>query len=119
MDMITWILLIVIIALAVKFFLPAKGVANIKAQEAKDKFKEKDVQFIDVRTPGEYKKNHHKQFKNIPLNNLAGRTDELDKDKEVVIICQSGMRSARAAKMLKKQGFEKVSNVKGGMGAWV
>lgn len=119
MDIITWILLIVIIALAVKFFLPAKGVSNITAQEAKDKFKEKDVQFIDVRTPGEYKGNHQKQFKNIPLNNLAGRTGELDKDKEVVLICQSGMRSARAAKMLKKQGFEKVTNVKGGMGAWV
>jgi rhodanese-related sulfurtransferase len=48
---------------------------------------------------------------------LPKKIDKLDKDKEIVI-CQSGMRSAKAAKLLKKQGFEKINNVKGGMGAW-
>lgn len=119
MDILQWIIMIIAVVFVVKFFLPLKGISNITAKEAKDKFKEKDVQFIDVRTPAEYKGNHQKEFKNIPLSNLAGRTNELDKNKEVVVICQSGMRSAKAAKILKKQGFEKVTNVKGGMTAWV
>lgn len=98
--------------------MPVKGITNISVQEAKNKFKDNIVQFIDVRTPGEYQVNHRKPFRNIPLSNLASKIDTLDKEKEVCVICQSGMRSSKAAKMLKKHGFEKISNVKGGMSAW-
>ncbi|MGJ9456887.1 rhodanese-like domain-containing protein [Oceanobacillus sp. CF4.6] len=119
MDILQWIIVIIAVVFVVKFFLPVKGISNITTKEAKDKFKEKEVQFIDVRTPGEYKGNHQKKFNNIPLSSLAGRTNELDKNKEVVVICQSGMRSAKASRILKKQGFERVTNVKGGMSAWV
>ena len=99
-------------------FIPQKGITNITVQEAKDKFKDNSVQFIDVRTPGEYKANHRPPFENFPLSNLLSRVDKLERGKEVVVICQSGMRSVKAAKMLKKQGFEKIYNVKGGMSAW-
>lgn len=118
MDTIQWIILIIFIAFMVSRFMPVKGVTNINVQEAKDKFKDNNVQFIDVRTPGEYMANHRKPFKNIPLSALGSKADELDKEKEVVVICQSGMRSVKAAKMLKKQGFQKIYNVKGGMSAW-
>lgn len=114
---------ILIIAAVIWFLMsrlmPVKGVAHITVQDAKAKFKDKNIQFVDVRTPGEYKANHRKPFKNIPLAQIANQTKILDKDKEVVIICQTGMRSMRAAKILKKQGFEKVTNVKGGMGTWI
>lgn len=119
MGMFEWILLIIIIVFLVNRFMPVKGITNISVQEAKNKFKDNNVQFIDVRTPGEYKANHRKPFKNIPLTNLASKIDKLDKEKEVVVICQSGMRSAKAAKNLKKHGFRKIYNVKGGMSAWV
>ncbi|MFS0672601.1 MULTISPECIES: rhodanese-like domain-containing protein [Ornithinibacillus] len=119
MGIMEWILLILIIAFLVNRFMPIKGITNISVQEVKDKFKENNVQFIDVRTPGEYKANHRKPFKNIPLSNLSGKMDKLDKQKEIVVICQSGMRSTKAAKMLKKQGFETIYNVKGGMSAWI
>lgn len=119
MGIIESILLILIIVFLVNRFIPVKGITNISVQEAKDKFKDNNVQFIDVRTPGEYKANHRKPFKNIPLSNLASKTDSLDKEKEIVVICQSGMRSAKAAKILKKQGFQKIYNVKGGMSAWI
>ncbi|WP_106497991.1 rhodanese-like domain-containing protein [Lentibacillus sp. Marseille-P4043] len=119
MGIIQWVIIIIIAAFLVKQFLPIKGVSQVTVPEAKDKFQDKHVQFIDVRTPGEYKAKHRKPFKNIPLSELANRSKELDKNKEVVVICQSGMRSMKAAKILKKQGFEKVTNVKGGMGAWV
>ncbi|WP_396266093.1 rhodanese-like domain-containing protein [Halobacillus salinarum] len=98
--------------------MPVKGMDNITASQAKARTNEKDVQFVDVRTPHEYKANHSKKFKNIPLGELPKRMNDLDKNKEVVVICQSGMRSAKAAKLLKKQGFEKVTNIKGGMNAW-
>lgn len=115
---IEWIVLILTIVFIVNRFMPVKGITNISVQEVKDKIKNHNVQFIDVRTPGEYKANHRKPFKNIPLSNLAQKIGELDKEKEVVIICQSGMRSTKAAKVLKKRGFQKIYNVKGGMSAW-
>lgn len=118
MDIIQWIIFIFIALFVINRFLPTKGVTNIAVAEVKNKFKDKNVQFIDVRTPGEYKANHRPPFKNIPLSNLSEKLDKLDKDKEIVVICQSGMRSAKAAKLLKKQGFEKIYNVKGGMSAW-
>ena len=118
MGMFEWILLIIVIAFLASRFMPAKGITNITVQEVKNKIKDHNVQFIDVRTPGEYKTNHRKPFKNIPLSNLVSKIDKLDKEKEVIVICQSGMRSVKAAKTLKKHGFQKISNVKGGMGAW-
>ena len=42
-----------------------------------------------------------KGFQNIPLNELASKASQLDKNKEVIVICQSGMRSKQAAKVLK------------------
>ncbi|GAB3800359.1 rhodanese-like domain-containing protein [Virgibacillus kimchii] len=120
MEIIIQVLIIIaVVWFLMSRFIPVKGVNNITVQEAKNKLKEKNGQFIDVRTPGEYKANHRKPFKNIPLAQLAHQSGELQKDKEVVIICQTGMRSMKAAKILKKQGFEKVTNVKGGMSSWV
>ncbi|MGE7857760.1 rhodanese-like domain-containing protein [Bacillus sp. NPDC094064] len=98
-------------------FLPVKGVQNISGKELKSIAGKKGEQFIDVRTVGEYRGNHMKGFQNIPLNELASKANQLDKNKEVIIICQSGMRSKQAAKVLKKLGFQHVINVSGGMNA--
>ena len=112
----------IIIAIIVLFvalrFMPTKGIKQISTDELKRELTDKNKQFIDVRTPGEYKANHIRQFKNIPMNQLSGKTDTLSKDQEVVVICQSGMRSSQAGKLLKKSGFTKVTNVRGGMSAW-
>jgi rhodanese-related sulfurtransferase len=108
-----------IILFMVYRFMPTKGVRNISTAELKNELKDKNIFFIDVRTPGEYKGNHIREFKNIPLNLLAQKAEkELSKDKEVIVICQSGMRSGQASKILKKLGYTKVTNVKGGMNAW-
>lgn len=118
MNSIQWILIVLIVGFFISRFMPTKGVTNITVQDAKKKLTDKKVQYIDVRTPIEYKTNHASQFKNIPLSELPRKIEKLDKHKEIVVICQSGMRSAKAAKLLKKKGFEKINNVKGGMGAW-
>jgi rhodanese-related sulfurtransferase len=99
-------------------FVPAKGIRNINTTELKAELKNKDKQFIDVRTPNEFKGNHIKEFKNIPLYDLQKKASELSKDKEVFVICQSGMRSSKASKVMKKMGFKNITNVKGGMSAW-
>lgn len=108
---------IVVILVALRF-MPSKGVKHISTEDLKSELKDKTKQFIDVRTPGEFKANHIREFKNIPLNTLPQKVDSLSKEKEVIVICQSGMRSSQASKLLKKSGFKSVTNVRGGMSAW-
>ncbi|MEW4279871.1 rhodanese-like domain-containing protein [Priestia aryabhattai] len=102
----------------VRRFVPAKGIKQITTMELKSELKKKEKQFVDVRTPHEYRTKHIKGFKNIPLSELPKQANQLSKEKEVLVICQSGMRSMKASKMLKKQGFTSVTNIKGGMSTW-
>ncbi|ASB61750.1 sulfurtransferase [Bacillus sp. A053] len=99
-------------------FLSLQGVKQITTADLKSELKNKDIQFIDVRTPYEFRTRHIKGFKNIPLTNLPHLTNQLSKDKEVFVICQSGMRSLKASNILKKQGFKNITNIKGGMNTW-
>ena len=118
----TWVnivLIILLIYFVATKMLPTKGVEHITPDELKEKVKQtKDRQFIDVRTPAEYRARHIRQFKNIPLHELSRKLHELDREKETIVICQSGMRSNQAAKLLVKNGFKRVVNVRGGMNAW-
>jgi rhodanese-related sulfurtransferase len=97
---------------------PVKGINQITTSDLKQQLTQKSKQFIDVRTPNEFKANHIKGFKNIPLYELRKRANELSKELEVVVICQSGMRSSNASKVLKKLGFRTITNVRGGMSTW-
>jgi glyoxylase-like metal-dependent hydrolase (beta-lactamase superfamily II)/rhodanese-related sulfurtransferase len=54
----------------------------------------------------------------IPLPQLRGRTDEVGRDRPVVCVCPAGARSAVAAGVLEKAGFEQVANLRGGILAW-
>lgn len=65
-----------------------------------------DVVLLDTRTAGEYRRAHAEGFINIPLDDLRGRLDELDKGKTVFIMCQSGVRSYVAARILSQNGFD-------------
>ena len=111
-------LVLLVIWFVVNRFQPIKGVRIISVVQLKKELRKKDVHYIDVRTPIEFHTNHIPGFKNIPLHELPKRVHELSKDKEVIVICQSGMRSAKASKLLKKLGFQRVTNVKGGMNSW-
>lgn len=112
-------LLVVLIGwLVMRRMMPVKGVQVITTDELKAELKNKQVQFVDVRTSGEFRGNHIKGFQNIPLHELGQKAEKLSKEKGVVVICQSGMRSTQASKLLKKLGFVNIKNVKGGMSAW-
>jgi len=95
------------------FFLFTK-VDSISTIELENKLKT-NIQLIDVRTPGEFRRGHIKNAKNIPLSEINQFSPLTDK--KVYVICQSGARSKLAAKKLKKRGFD-VVNVQGGMHAW-
>lgn len=119
MQYINYLVIAIILFFMIKRFFPTKGVNNISTTDLKAELNDKNKQFVDVRTPGEFKGNHIRGFKNIPLHQLAKKAErELSKEKEVIVICQSGMRSQQASKVLKKLKFPKVTNVKGGMSAW-
>lgn len=119
MQYLYYIVIALFLFIIIRSFLPTKGVKNISTTELKNQLQDKNKQLVDVRTPGEFKGNHIRGFKNIPLQQLAQKADkELSKEKEVIVICQSGMRSQKASKILKKLGYSKVTNVRGGMSAW-
>jgi len=81
-----------------------------------------DPAIVDVREPAEYtgELGHIPGSRLVPLRELARRTDELEsfKQRRVVAVCRSGVRSTTAAAILTSMGFEQVYNMKGGMLAW-
>ena len=64
------------------------------------------VTLLDTRTAGEYGRGHVEGFKNIPVDELRERLDEIDKGKPVYVICQSGLRSYIACRILSGNGYE-------------
>lgn len=64
------------------------------------------VTLLDTRTPEEYSAGHIEDFINIPVDDLRDRLDEIDKNKPVYVICQSGLRSYIASRILEGEGFE-------------
>ena len=79
-----------------------------------------DAVVLDVREPGEYSAGHVLGAKNLPLSRLGSPGADLPKRKErpVIVYCESGERSAKAAAALRKHGFARVMNLAGGLGAW-
>lgn len=73
---------------------------------------------IDVRQPEEYDAGHVPGARLIPLAEVAGRLGEVPTDGEVLVICQTGGRSARATDFFRRQGID-ARNVAGGTKAWV
>ena len=64
------------------------------------------VQLLDVRTVGEYERGHIEGFTNIPVDSLRDNLGELDPSKPVYVICQSGVRSYIASRILTQRGFD-------------
>ncbi|GEN31120.1 rhodanese-related sulfurtransferase [Cerasibacillus quisquiliarum] len=76
------------------------------------------AQLIDVREPQEFNSGHILGARNIPLSQLKHRLVELRKDKPVYLYGQSEFRSARAAQILHKHGYQDLNQLKGGFKKW-
>ncbi len=64
------------------------------------------ITLLDVRTSAEYERGHIDGFRNIPVDELRERLGELDRDKPLYVICQSGLRSYIACRILAREGFD-------------
>ena len=105
------------------------GYKNLSARDAKQMIEKDDVYVLDVRTPSEFNSSHLKGAILIPVTNVFGsnlssdqllqaRTDEVPKDKKVLVYCRTGKRSEAASGMLVKAGNSQVYNLIGGINAW-
>ena len=91
---------------------PIPGIKSITTDELQTVLHDNDKVFIDVRSPREFKKMYVSPFINVPK---GSDLSILPKDKEIVVMCKSGIRSIDTCKELKKLGYENVTTVKGGI----
>jgi sulfur-carrier protein adenylyltransferase/sulfurtransferase len=78
-----------------------------------------DIQLIDVRQPEEWAFAKIGGAKLIPLGEILNRMNEIAENRETVIHCKAGMRSAQAVQVLQRAGFKgELKNLKGGITAW-
>ncbi len=76
------------------------------------------LQVVDVRNHGELEAGSIPGAVNIPVGQLPARFDELDRSKPTVVYCAGGYRSSVAASAMRQAGFQDVSDIIGGFGAW-
>ncbi|QHT63665.1 rhodanese-like domain-containing protein [Paenibacillus lycopersici] len=100
-------------------FGPARGLRTLKAADFRRAAEDTAASLlIDVREPAEYRSGRIAGALNVPLSQLGRRMNELPQDRDILLYCRSGMRSKQAARMLRKRGFTRLSQLQGGIGAW-
>jgi len=73
---------------------------------------------LDVREPWEYEKCRLEGSELVPMRQIPMAAENLDPEKETVVICHHGIRSRQVALYLEQQGFKNVINLEGGVEAW-
>lgn len=98
----------------------ASGATDVSPAEAVLLINRENALVLDVREEGEFAAGHIPDAKNIPLAKLTERASELRKyqQKPLLVNCQGGVRSANACGQLKKAGFTRLYNLRGGLAAW-
>jgi adenylyltransferase/sulfurtransferase len=98
----------------------ASGVPEVTPEQLKAQIDSgKDVFILDVREPNEYQICRIEGSTLIPLGEVAVRSAELDKNRDMVVHCKMGGRSAKAVALLQERGFTRVRNLTGGILAWI
>jgi len=97
-----------------------RGFASINPAMATRLINREDAVILDVREDNEYRDGHIVNSVHIPSGYLKDRMKDLEKyrEKPIIVACRSGQRSSQASAMLKKQGFNSVYNLSGGIMAW-
>lgn len=100
--------------------LAGAGGAEVGTLEATRLMNQGPALVLDVRDEKEFAAGHLPKARHIPVRDLSGRLGEISKfkDKPVIVTCKSGTRSAAACRLLRKSGFTKVFQLKGGIAAW-
>ncbi len=94
----------------------ASRLTAVEYEERKDSIE--GLQLVDIRNPGEIALGTIDGAIELPVGQLPGRIDELDPARPTVVFCAGGYRSSVGASVLRQAGFEDVSDIIGGYGAW-
>lgn len=96
------------------------GVKSLLPQDATLLINHENAIVLDVREDNEYVQGHILNSMHIPLKMLSEKIGRLEKyrNRPIIASCMSGNRSSSACRTLKKNGFEKIHNLKGGIVAW-
>ena len=92
----------------------------LSANQATTRINREDAVILDVRETGEFATGHLPDARNIPAKDIATRIAELDhlKEKPLIVVCASGVRSGQISAQLQKQGFTDTNFLDGGIDAW-
>jgi rhodanese-related sulfurtransferase len=98
-----------------------QGIVAVNPSRATQLINHDDALLLDVRETSSYKAGHIPDARHIPVKELKERLKELGKfkDKPVVVYCQTGVQSRPAGNILKKEGFQSVHTLSGGINAWL
>lgn len=116
-----WMLIAVALASGVALIVPTLGKGSgLSPQDMVQLMNREKAVVIDVCSPEEFAQGHVIGAKNLPLGDLEARLAQVVKNKAtpVVMVCQVGARSARAAATAQKLGYENVQSLAGGLKAW-
>lgn len=112
-----WFTIIIAIAVILYFVLPKMN--QLSPSKAANLIN-RGARFIDVRSPGEYGTEAVPGSENIPVQTIitAAKSGQLQPEETIIVFCQSGMRSSRAAGQLKSMGYNNVENLGSFSQAW-
>ena len=120
-----WMLVLALVVIAVLLVLDVYkrkllGFQDIKPQEAVRLINHEGAVPLDVRDDQEYHEGHILNALHVPNGLIEKRLTELEpyKTQALIVYCRSGQRSAQASAALRKQGFERIYKLSGGMMAW-
>ena len=97
-----------------------RGYSSVSPAQGTQMINHENALVLDVRESNEYSDGHIINSLHIPLSNLKTRISDLEKHKtqKVIVACRTGHRSSQACANLKKEGFEQIFNLSGGVMAW-
>jgi len=114
------VLILILSLFCLPFTISAGSYSNVAVSEANNLIDSNpSLVVLDVRTQSEYDSGHIRNAKLIPVSELGGRLNELDKTSEILVYCKSGARSATANQILVDNGFFHIYNMVEGVTAWI
>jgi rhodanese-related sulfurtransferase len=119
-----WVALAVVLLAVIGFFVlqkPPTAVTSLPAEISVGQaaqMRDQGAFILDVREPSEWTQFHIPGATLIPLGDLPNRLNEVPKDRQVVVVCRTGNRSAQGRDILLNAGFKNVTSMTGGMTQW-
>lgn len=98
--------------------LSKRGGKFLSPTEATQKINHEHAILIDIRNAESYKAGHIAQSRHIEAADLGTKTEKLAKDKPIILVCDSGRNASKQVNTLRKQGFNDVAVLEGGIMAW-